>query len=631
MRFPAMLVGWAAGVMAGLVVTGPARAASVVVRAQIDGVIVEEAITEGQIVKAGDVLLRLDDRSLRADIATDEAALAADQAAVKAARNDLARLQKLLDAQTVSQEAFDQKKAAAATLAAKLQADKIRLQTDHTSLARTVIRAPIGGRVVRINNDVGSIVQATATDGLLTIAEVASPTAASGDVDPAVLAKCKAAQPFDYKAVVKACDLVIAAGDKVSITDRAEAYLNRGKMLDLDWKTDRAVEDMSQSLALNPNSADAYYARAGLYEKKDQHDRAAFDYDAALRLDPKNTDYLYARGLVQLTRNRADLALADFDAMLAIHPDDFGHIGRADALRAQGQYQAAITEYDAVLKIHSVDSAIMGRYLAVTALAQAGEKQSTTPEVIQPASAPVKPATMIAAETRVALIIGNSAYTAVAKLPNPQRDAEAVAEALRQDGFADVQLVIDATRTDLVEALNDFADKADAADWAVVYFAGHGLELDGTNYLVPVDARLKADRDVQDEAVSLDRVIEAVNKAKKLRLVILDACRNNPFVPDMRVTKASRAIHRGLARIEPSGGTLVAYAAKGGEEAVDGDGTADSPFAAALVARLTTPGLEIGKLFRLVRDDVLAATDQKQEPFVYGSLPGSDFFFRPSP
>jgi len=230
---------------------------------------------------------------------------------------------------------------------------------------------------------------------------------------------------------------------------------------------------------------------------------------------------------------------------------------------------------------------------------------------------------------RIALVVGNSGYSAVAKLPNPQRDAEAIAEALKRDGFQDVMLGSDLNRADLVQALNDFADKAAKADWAVVYFAGHGIELDGVNYLIPVDARLKSDRDVQDEAVSLDRVVASVEGARKLKLVILDACRNNPFVTDMRLTVASRAIHRGLARVEPSGATLVAYAAKGGEEAVDGDGTANSPFAAALVKRLATPGLEVGKLFRLVRDDVLAATERKQEPFVYGSLPGEDFFFRP--
>jgi D-alanyl-D-alanine carboxypeptidase len=262
-----------------------------------------------------------------------------------------------------------------------------------------------------------------------------------------------------------------------------------------------------------------------------------------------------------------------------------------------------------------------------------GSEQTPTPtaeaEVAAKAPDPnLKTGASASLETRIALVIGNATYAAVGKLPNPPNDAEAVAEALRESGFSNVTLVHDAARADLVAALNGFADKAASADWAVVYFAGHGIELDGANYLIPIDARLRADRDVQDEAVSLDRVMVAVQPARKLRLVILDACRNNPFIADMRVTVASRAIHRGLARVEPDGGTLVAYAAKGGQEAIDGDETGNSPFAAALVKRLRTPGLEIGKLFRLVRDDVLAATDRRQEPFVYGSLPGEDFFFR---
>jgi uncharacterized caspase-like protein len=162
----------------------------------------------------------------------------------------------------------------------------------------------------------------------------------------------------------------------------------------------------------------------------------------------------------------------------------------------------------------------------------------------------------------------------------------------------------------------------------VIYYAGHGIEMGGRNYLIPVDARLQTDRDVEFEAVPLDQVLSSTEGARKLRLILLDACRENPFARQMRRTVAARAIGRGLARIEPDGGTLVAYAAKDGEVALDGEGQ-NSPFVTALIRHIATPGVEINKLFRLVRDDVLAATGRKQEPFVYGSLPGEDFYFIP--
>ena len=231
------------------------------------------------------------------------------------------------------------------------------------------------------------------------------------------------------------------------------------------------------------------------------------------------------------------------------------------------------------------------------------------------------------AETRVALVIGNSGYAAVPRLPNPSRDAAAVAEALRGVGFRTVTLAPDLSRAGLIAALNAFSAQAEQADWALVYFAGHGIEVGGINYLVPVDARLKSDRDIGDEAVPLDRVPEAIDAARKLRLVILDACRDNPFLGSMRRTLASRSVGQGLARVEPEGGTLIAFAAKHGQTALDGEGER-GPFVEALVRRVATPGLEINKLFRLVHDDVLAATGRRQEPYVYGSLPGEDFFFR---
>ena len=230
-------------------------------------------------------------------------------------------------------------------------------------------------------------------------------------------------------------------------------------------------------------------------------------------------------------------------------------------------------------------------------------------------------------EVRVALVVGNSSYSNVAKLPNAKSDAENIAAALQRIGFTTVKLGLDLPREKVIEVLKAFAAEADRADWAVVYYAGHGIEFGGTNFLIPTDARLASDRDVAYEAVALDQVLLAVEGARKLRLVILDACRDNPFATTMRRTAADRSIGRGLARVEPEGATLVAYAAKDGQVAQDGDG-ANSPFATALVRYIETPGLEINFLFRRVRDDVLNATGRRQEPFVYGSLPAAEFYFR---
>jgi uncharacterized caspase-like protein len=233
------------------------------------------------------------------------------------------------------------------------------------------------------------------------------------------------------------------------------------------------------------------------------------------------------------------------------------------------------------------------------------------------------------AEKRVALVLGNSAYKNVPQLANPVNDSAKIAATLKAAGFDVVDSRRDLPAAETRRALRDFADRARDADIAVVYYAGHGIEVDGSNYLIPVDAKLERDTDVYDEALSLDRVLIAIEPAKKLRLVILDACRDNPFTAAMKRTSATRSIGRGLALVEPEGGTLVAYAAKAGQVAQDGDGE-NSPFVTALVRRIETPGIEIGKLFRLVRDDVLSATGRQQEPFIYGSLPSEDMFINPT-
>ncbi len=226
------------------------------------------------------------------------------------------------------------------------------------------------------------------------------------------------------------------------------------------------------------------------------------------------------------------------------------------------------------------------------------------------------------AQKRVALVIGNGAYLNVARLPNPPGDAAAMAAALQAAGFDSVTTVSNADRATMVKALRTFEDKAQGADIGLVYYAGHGIEANGLNYLIPVDARLASDRDLEDEAVSLDRALRTMDGVGRLRLVILDACRDNPFAAKMARANASRAVTRGLGRVEPAGvDTLVAYAARAGTTASDGSG-ANSPFTAALMRNLLIPGLDIRLALGQVRDDVLAATGREQEPFVYGSLGG---------
>lgn len=234
------------------------------------------------------------------------------------------------------------------------------------------------------------------------------------------------------------------------------------------------------------------------------------------------------------------------------------------------------------------------------------------------------------ADKRVALVIGVSKYQHAPQLTNPARDADAVSALLKQAGFDVVNNQRDPGIVDLRRVIREFSETARNADISVVYYAGHGIEVDGTNYLVPADARLASDFDIEDETISLDRVLKALEGTRRLRLVILDACRDNPFANNMKRTVASRAIGRGLAKVEPTmSDTLVAFAAKAGAVASDGDGT-NSPFASALVKYIAEPGLDLRIAFGRVRDDVLKSTGNRQEPFVYGSLGGQTMSLVPA-
>jgi uncharacterized caspase-like protein len=235
------------------------------------------------------------------------------------------------------------------------------------------------------------------------------------------------------------------------------------------------------------------------------------------------------------------------------------------------------------------------------------------------------------AERRIALVIGNGKYENAGVLANPTNDADAVADLFTKAGFDSVDRRRDLGVVEFKRAVREFVDRAASADVAVVYYSGHGLEIGGVNYLIPVDAKLTSVLDMDDEAVSLDRILVAAGHVKKLSLIILDACRENPFHPTADNARVTRGVSMGLAGVGPTvADTLIAFAAKAGSVSYDGDGR-NSPFTTALVKYITQPGLDIRLALGKVRDDVLRATNHRQEPYVYGSLGGDSVALVPAP
>ncbi len=234
------------------------------------------------------------------------------------------------------------------------------------------------------------------------------------------------------------------------------------------------------------------------------------------------------------------------------------------------------------------------------------------------------------AETRVALVVGNSDYQHTSPLRNPRKDADAIATKLHGLGFT-VRQGYDLKHDEALELLRDFGASAKGADIVVFYYAGHAMQVNGQNYLVPVDASLRSEADLKYEGLPLAWFMEELTKARRMRLVFLDACRDNPLAQSMARTLSTRsaAISRGLARIDPQQlDTLIVYATAADEVAEDGSGN-HSPFTSALLDHMATPGLDVRLMLGKVRDHVNRATDGRQQPFFYGSLGGETWAFNP--
>lgn len=229
---------------------------------------------------------------------------------------------------------------------------------------------------------------------------------------------------------------------------------------------------------------------------------------------------------------------------------------------------------------------------------------------------------------RVALVVGNGAYRNAPALPNPPNDSRAVADALRDLGFEVIERE-DLDQSGMRATLAELAGRLDGAEAALLFYAGHGVQVNGRNYLIPIDATLNREADLYLQALSLDDALRVMEAAVPTRLVILDACRDNPFTRSLaRAMGATRSasVGVGLAPVEAAAGTLIAYATAPDTKALDGDG-ANSPFTAALLKHMGTPGIDVRQMFGRVGGSVIGATNGRQVPWVSSSLVG-DFSFK---
>jgi hypothetical protein len=241
-------------------------------------------------------------------------------------------------------------------------------------------------------------------------------------------------------------------------------------------------------------------------------------------------------------------------------------------------------------------------------------------------------ATVAKADKRVAFVVGNGAYKNVAALPNPAIDAKSMAKVLRNVGF-DVVEGTNLTRDKMTERLLEFGKKAEGADVALFFYAGHGIAINGTNYLLPVDADIKSEMDVKlGTAINIDLTLEQTMADAKVKLVFLDACRDNPFASKIKSNNATRSlsVQSGLAEMKSGEGTLIAFATGPGQTALDGQEGTNSPFTRALLANITAPGVEIQQAMTKVRAQVNEETSKNQLPWGHTNLIGS-VYLNPAP
>jgi tetratricopeptide (TPR) repeat protein len=467
---------------------------------------------------------------------------------------------------------------------------------------------------------------------------------------------------------------------------RGSAYYDKGEY-------DIAIADFNDAIRIGPASGIVFHNRGNAFRSRGDYARAIADYDQAIKLGPKDAFTYQNRGSAKQALGDLDGALADINEAIRLNPalpsplnnrtviwrakGDFdraiadgteairmakakapvnvmtppgsvlisAYTQRGLAYEAKGDYEHARQDFHATLEGVAADAGSKANQAtAKVRLSLLSEAAAPAPQPPQTATStpptepqqtaastpvpPPAPATTGHTGLRIALVIGNGAYAHVKALPNPPNDARSIAKSLRDIGFV-VSEGIDLDRAAMQKTTRDFLREAARAQVAVVYYAGHGVQIDGRNYLVPVDVRLQAGSSITDAMIDVETILAGLDDQVRTNILILDACRNNPVAPQVASAGPSRAIEGGglaaPAALGPGAtlgaGTLIAFATAPGQVALDGEG-ANSPFSAALSRHIGTPGIEVQQMLTRVRAEVVAATKAKQVPWSNSSLLG---------
>jgi tetratricopeptide (TPR) repeat protein len=427
---------------------------------------------------------------------------------------------------------------------------------------------------------------------------------------------------------IPACMRLISA-KKLGSADLAQAYVWRGvAYLRFKGDYDLGLADFNEGLRLDPKIVAAYAGRAASYIRKGNLDLALKDLNEGLRLNPNQAGIHAVRGIYHIAKSEYDSAVVEFNTAIRLSPQYlYAYRHRAEAYEAKGELTTALADYRVALAFDPDKKQIGGRE-AAEGIARVEQKLAAKSggAKVAVATPPISPSAVVSVappiSRRVALVIGNGRYQHAAQLPNPPNDAADIALALRKLGF-DVVEGRDLGKREMEDKIREFGRKLERADLALLFYAGHGMQVAGRNYLVPVDAKLERAGDLSLDTIEVGQILAQMEAEKRVNLVFLDACRDNPLARSFSRSLGTRStsVGSGLAAIQSAVGTLIAYATQPENVALDGDGR-NSPFTAALLKHMATPSLEISALMKRVRADVIAATHEKQVPWDHSSLVG---------